>query len=190
MCQAVDHREALNIQIKETYGKLVYTYTAHLKQAERLSTWNKRFKCAQIILSAASAGGFIGTVISNQAIATWIGGICATILLGINLYFKDFNLVQEISQHHKAADRLWPVRERYISLLTDFSVLNEDMIMQKRDELQRETCVIYEQSPKTDAKSYAAAQEALKNNEEQFFRLDEIDRMLPSHLRVNDAADK
>lgn len=75
------------------------------------------------------------------------------------------------------------VREDYISLLTDFNVLSEIEIINKRDDLQKRIFEIYKVSPKTDSKSYSKAQKALKSEEEQFFSFDELDKMLPSHLR-------
>ena len=41
-------------------------------------------------------------------------------------------------------------------------------------------------APLTDGKSYAAAQAALKTNEEQFFTQEELNKMLPAHLRKNE----
>ena len=108
----------------------------------------------------------------------------STVLLAINLFFKDFNLLSEIKQHRDASDELWMVREDYISLLTDFEVLSEDEIVAKRDLLQNRTFEIYKTAPKTDAKSYSEAQRALKTEEEQFFTPEEIDKMLPAHLRI------
>ena len=55
--------------------------------------------------------------------------------------------------------------------------------MLKRVELLDECSVIYCAAPLTDGKSYAAAQAALKTNEEQFFTQEELNRMLPAHLR-------
>ena len=185
MTQQSSHKSDLQVQIREAYGRLVYTYTAHLKRVERTTKWNKWVKYAQIILSAISTGGFIGAAVSNQNVATWIGGIFATVLLALNLFFKDFNLVEEINQHRKAADELWLIREQYISLLTDLSTLDENLIMQKRDELQIRTYEIYKQAPKTDPKSYSDARRALQSEEEQFFLPNEIDRILPSHLRTD-----
>ena len=46
------HRQNLKIQIREEYGRLVYTYTTHLKQAGLLTKQNERIKHWQIILSA------------------------------------------------------------------------------------------------------------------------------------------
>ena len=177
------HRQNMKIQIREAYGRLVYTYTTHLKQVELLTKLNKRIKHWQITLSASSTGGFLGAVITNQIALTWISGIVSTALLILNLYFKEFNLSDDIKKHRTTADALWVVRECYISLLTDFPVLKTEEIIQKRDELQSRTAEIYQAAPSTNSKSYSAAQKALKENEEQFFRASEIDQMLPEHLR-------
>lgn len=87
-------------------------------------------------------------------------------------------------QYENVSDNLWLIREQYLSLLTDFEVLSEEDITAKRDELQKLTFEVYNKSPKTDAKSYAEAQKALKTEEEQFFTPEEIDKMLPAHLRI------
>ena len=177
------HKDALNVQIREASGRVVYTYTTHLKKAEQLTTKNKRIKLCQIVLSAISTGGIISSAITNEVALTWIGGSVSTILLGLNLYFKDYNLNDEIGKHRSTADDLWLVREQYVSLLTDLATLPEEAIMAKRDELQVRTSEIYKKSLPTDAKSYAAAQKALKYEEEQYFEPSEIDAMLPEHLR-------
>ena len=179
------HRDGLRSQIKEAYGRVVYTYTAHWKMVDALVIKNKRIKYAQIALSAISTGGFIGSIITNEAMLTCVGGIFSTILLGINLYFKDFNLSTEIAKHSTTANSLWPVRESYISLLTDFPNLTIEQICAQRDELQAQVAEIYKSAPKTDARSYAAAQNALTNEEEQFFTVDELNQLLPEHLRVS-----
>jgi len=43
--------------------------------------------------------------------------------------------------------------------------------------------LLYKVAPSTNPKSYAAAQTALKKDEEQFFETSEIDKILPEHLR-------
>lgn len=177
------HKEALETQIREAYGRLLYTYTTHLKQAERFSNKNRYIKYWQIGLSAITTGGILTAVISNQIILTWLSGIVSTALLGLNLYIKDFNLADDIRQHRSTADKLWIIREKYISLLTDLDTLSEEKIMCVRDELQEQAAEIYKSAPVTDAKSYAAAQKALKEDEEQFFTSSEIDKILPEHLR-------
>ena len=179
------HREALKIQIREAYGRVVYSYTTHLKMMNRLVSKNTKIHYIQIILSAISTGGFIGAIITNEAVLTCVGGLFSTILLAVNLFFKEFNLLAEINQHREASDELWMVREDYISLLTDFEILNKTEIMERRNSLQKRTYEIYKKGPKTDKKSYALARKALKADDEQFFTSDELDKILPEHLRVN-----
>lgn len=131
MEQNSPHKQALLVQMREAYGRVVYTYTSHLKMMNRLTRKNQIIKYIQIALSAISTGGFIGAIITNETVLTFIGGIFSTALLAINLFFKDFNLLAEINQHRTASDELWLIRENYISLLTDFELLCETEIMKK-----------------------------------------------------------
>ncbi len=179
------HREGLKIQIKEAYGRVVYTYTAHWKMVDALTTKNRRIKYVQIMLSAISTGGFIGSIITNETALTCIGGIFSTLLLALNLYFKDFNLNADITKHSAAANALWSIREAYVSLLTDFPNMTNAEICARRDELQSMTAEVYKAAPKTDSKSYSVAQKSLKIEEEQFFSESELDMMFPPHLRSN-----
>jgi len=188
MEQNFHHRDCLLVQLREAYGRVVYTYTTHLKMMNHLVKKNSIIKYTQIILSAISTGGFLGSIITNEIVLTCIGGLFSTVLLALNLFFKDFNLLEEIKKHRSAADDLWMIREDYISLLTDYSILSDLELMGQRDTLQSRVFEIYKAAPKTDKKSYTEAQKALKVEEEQFFTPAEIDRMLPSHLRDNGRA--
>lgn len=185
MEQNSQHRAGLLIQLKEAYGKVVYTYTSHLKQVNSLENRLKLIKYAQILLSALSTGGFLGAIITNENVYTIIAGFFSTVLLAFNLFFKNFNLESEMKQHIFAADELWLIREKYVSLMTDFDVLGDNAIVSMRDTLLNETYNIYKKSPKTNSRSYSKAQKALKNNEEQFFSDEELNQMLPSHLRTS-----
>lgn len=181
--EAKVYREKLKSQIKEAYGKVLYTYTAHHKFAARLIKRKNTIKVVQIILTAVSTVGFLATIITNQVLLSWLGGTTAALSLGLNLYTKDFNLQEDIQKHKDAADDLWDVRETYISLITDFDILNEDNIREQRDKLQDAVSKINRKYPGTDGRSYAEAQNALKNEEEQTFREGEVDELLPARLR-------
>ena len=102
---------------------------------------------------------------------------------GTEIYIKNFDLSGIAQEHKKASDLLWKIREEYVSLLTDFEMLDSNNIRNKRDELQERTSEVYSNSPRTDAKSYTAAQKALKTEEEQTFSEAEIDIMLPNSIR-------
>ena len=173
----------LESQLREAYGKIVYTYTCHNKKATRLLKLNDNIKVWQIVLSALSAGGFITTIIFNDTLVKIIGAVISFLLVIVNSYTKNFNLVGEANEHIKTANLLWKIREEYISLLIDFEILSVEEIMVKRDELQNRTFEVYSSSLSTDKKSYKEAQKSLKTEEEQTFSEKEIDVMLPSSIR-------
>ena len=89
----------------------------------------------------------------------------------------------EEQKHIDVANSLWSIREDYISALTDFDALSENEIMEKRELLKDQTAKIYENAIQTDKRSYAAAQQALQKEEEQFFHEEELVNILPQHLR-------
>nr|WP_312578919.1 SLATT domain-containing protein [Sedimentibacter sp.] len=173
----------LESQIREAYGRVTYTQTCHDKIISRLLKTNDRIKVWQIVLSAITTSGFIVAIFTEDKIASILGAIISLLLLVLNSYTKNFNLIEMAQEHKVASDSLWKIREEYVSLLTDFDILEPDVIMRKRDELQDRTSQVYSNSPRTDGKSYAEAQKALKNDEEQTFSENEIDIMLPNSIR-------
>lgn len=173
-------------QLREAYGRVVYTQTCHNKIVNRLLKTNAQIKIWQIILSALTTSSFGALFISNSStIATALGAVFSLILLILNSYTKNFELVETAQNHRSAAEALWKIREEYVTVLIDFEELDIEQIRKKRDDLQERTGKVYEQSPSTDSKSYKAAQKALKTDEEQTFSEKEIDLMLPNSIRRN-----
>ena len=170
-------------QIEEAYGKVVYTYTTQVIHAGRLHRKYKALKWGQLILSAISTSGFIGTLITNQILLAWIGGICSTVLLVFTAYFKDTDLSTVHKQHLETSNKLWLLREMYLSLLTDFPTLSRNEVVSRRNDLQKRVTEVYASAPLTDKKSFSLAQKALKENEVQFFSRQELNQILPETLR-------
>ena len=177
------HKDTLYSTLEDAYGKVVYTYTTQIIHAGRLKKRNTILKWLQIILSAVSTGGFLGSVVTNQTALIWIGGLCSTALLVLTAYFKDSEFSNIYMRHHTTSNDLWTIREEYIALLTDFPILSIDEVIKKRDELREKTSEIYKNAPITDEKSYALAQKAIKNGESQFFTREELNKMLSEKLR-------
>lgn len=151
----------LESQIREAYGRVTYTQTCHDKFINRVISLNDQIKIWQIILSAITTSGFIVAIFSDNKVASILGALVSLVLLILNTYTKNFNLIESAQEHKSASDLLWKIREEYVSLLTDFEILEIEEIMRKRDELQERTATVYSNSPRTDAKSYAAAQKSL-----------------------------
>lgn len=113
---------------------------------------------------------------------TWVGGIAAVLSLCLNLYAKEYKIQNEVSQHRNAANVLWVIREEYVSLLVDFEVLEDSEIQKKRDVLCNKVSEVNNNYPATDKKSYRAAQKALQKEEEQTFKENEVDSILPNGI--------
>lgn len=172
-------RKDLKAQLIDLHAKVVYTYTAHHKIQNRLERLNDEVKITQIVLTAISTGGFLATIITNQYLLAWIGGITSALSLGLNLYMKDGNLSNKIKAHKDAADELWDIRENYFSLITDFEDLSIDEIRIQRNRIQTQWSQVNKKYPGTDKKGYEEAKKSLQSEEEQTFNEGEADLFLP-----------
>jgi hypothetical protein len=89
---------------------------------------------------------------------------------------KGFDPGAVAQKHRDTAADIWPIRESYLSLLTDI-VGGEDSltsIWERRDDLQESLAAIYKGAPHTDGKAYGDAQIALQENEEYTFSDDQL----------------
>lgn len=67
-------------------------------------------------------------IFSDDKIASILGAIVSLALLILNTYIKNFDLSEIAQEHKKASDLLWKIREEYVSLLTDFEMLDVNEI--------------------------------------------------------------
>lgn len=180
-----DSFTSLEGQIRECFGRVVYTHKTHEKMADGCSATLRRIKIGQIIVAAVTSTSALSLVFSNSS-ALKIVTACLSILnLLITGYMKGFDPGGTAQKHRDAAASLWPIRESYLSLLTDLRMrcITDEKAKIVREDLQSKLTVIYKGAPQTDGKAYAAAQAALKDNEELTFSDAEIDHFLPSSLR-------
>ncbi len=175
----------LEEQIRECYGRVVYSHKTHEKCADILLSRLSNIKIAQIILSALSTAGFVSVIFGTGEVGAIAGGLVSVALLVLNGYTKDYDLGQLAQKHRQAAADLWLIREQYLSLLTDLrsNSGSEDELREKRDELLTELHALYSGAPSTNFKAYKKAQEALKNLEDMTFSDEEIDAFLPKSLK-------
>ena len=182
--------ETLEAQLRECFGKVVYSHKTHEKCADIYLENDHRVKIAQIVLSAITTGGLIvalGKIFGDERISSVIAVFTSTLLLIINTYTKEHNLGKIAQQHADTASSLWKIRESYLSLLTDLKTgdVSLDKIREEREKLQEELEGIYKSAPRTNLKAYTRAQEALKVKGDMTFSDDEIDRFVPSVLQKN-----
>jgi hypothetical protein len=180
------NNETLVGQLREMYGRVAYTHKTHEKMADRYIARYKRIKTAEICISALAASSIVLAVFGDTKTGTIIGAALSTVLLGFLLYFKEASLGEQAQKHTVVASRLWGARERLLGILVDLNIGGDSaMAAVRRDAINKELEEIYRGSPRTDSKVYAAAQRALKDQEELFFSDSELDHLLPKQLRAS-----
>lgn len=188
-----DNIKILESQIRECFGRVVFTHKTHEKCSDIYAEQLKTLKLSEITLSTVTTTSLLTSIFGDQKIGTIIGTFLSTIILGLTIYTKDYDLGKLSKSHAEVANKLWNIRELYISLIADIKSnnLTVDQIKQKRDQLQESLNIVYQNAPRTNYKAYELASKALNQNgqinqgEEMTFSDSEIDRFLPNDLRRN-----
>ncbi len=196
--QINDSSESIHVlegQLRECFGRVVYSHKTHEKCADILLKRLSQIKLWQIGLSVVTTGGFVSTLFGVETIGSVIGSTVSAIFLGLTLYTKDYNLAETAQKHRRAASDIWLIREKYQSLITDLVVGGKPLetIQQKRDALMEDLHSVYSDAPSTTYKAYKKAQQALKYSEDMTFSDEEIDSFLPNELKrgkQNDSQNK
>lgn len=193
----IDNHKVIEGQIRELYGRVTYTHKAHEKSAEILASRSSLLKGLQICLSSLTTGGGLLTVVAKGnnlwldkegwAIVT---AILSALLTMLNVYLKKYDLDKQGNEHRRAANSLWLIREKYLSLIVGvvIKIPSIEELISIRDKLIREQAKINAQSPQTIPKAYLLAQKALKENEDMTFSDEELDRFLPQQLKSSRAS--
>lgn len=177
--------DIIEAQIREIYGRVVWSHKAQEKCADIALKINNNIKLWQIVLSAITTTSILSTIFGESQLGLIVGIIASSILFALNAYTKDYDLGEIAQKHSNAANKLWNIREDYLSFLTDIKTnqLSMSQIIVNRDKLQAGLFNIYSGSPRTNSKAYKKATKSLKFDEELTFNDEEIDLFLPKELR-------
>jgi hypothetical protein len=179
-------RAILEGQLRECYGRVVYSHKTHEKCADILLSHLRCIKILQIVLSAITAAGFVGVAFGTGTAGAIVGIVVSTILLAVNAYTKNYDLGALAQKHKQAANDLWLIREKYLSLLVDLRMGERPLesLQGERDELVKQLHKAYSGAPSTTHAAYKKAQEALQKLEDMTFSDAEIDAFLPKQLKI------
>ncbi|MEA9433942.1 MULTISPECIES: SLATT domain-containing protein [Aeromonas] len=172
-------------QLRECFGRVVYSHKTHEKCADILLKRLSTVKLWQIILSALTTGGFIAAVFGAGDIGALVGIVISTVLLVLNAYTKNYDLGELAQKHRQAGADLWIIREKYLSLITDLRMGEKPLesLQTERDVLLEQLHAVYSGAPSTTYEAYKKAQEALQQLEDMTFSDAEIDAFLPKKLK-------
>lgn len=178
-------RGILEGQIRECYGRVIYSHKTHEKCADILLEKLSKIRFWQIALSAVTTVGFIGIVFGATKFSAIVGAIVSGVLLFLNAYTKNYNLGEIAQKHKQAANSLWLLREKMLSLLVDVAMKERpiERLQEERDSIIEQLHKIYTAAPSTNDEAYRRAQKALKISEDMTFSDAEIDAFLPKELK-------
>jgi hypothetical protein len=177
--------DVLEDQLRDCFGRTAYSHKTHEKMADGCTTALRRIKLWQLILALISTGTIALTFLIDETFMKVLATLISAGTAFLAGYTKSFDPGGTSQKHRETANALWGIRESYLSLITDLrggAVTDQDA-RKKRDALQSKLESIYKSAPRTNAKAYKAAQDALQLNEELTFSSSEIDRLLPHSLR-------
>ena len=188
MAQSTHEQEGaakLEAQIRECFGRVVYSHKTHEKQGDICSTSLRRYKLAQIVLAAVTTSGTLAAIFTDHLVIKAGTALIALVSLFVTGYMKGFDPGATAQKHRDTAADLWAIRESYLSLLTDIAgaVIREDAARERRDGLQNALGAVYKSAPGTTPKAYRRAKKALQQLEDYSFNPGEIDKFLPPALK-------
>jgi len=187
-----NHAPYLLAQVREAFGRVVYSHKTHEKQADICFIKYRWQQGILIGLTAVSSGTFLAAVVGlldSTILSTLVTSFIALLVSWMSLGATTFKFKEEADAHRDIASRIWDVRESYISLIADLmsGTISDADARARRDELQEATREVYSAAPRTSGKAYDRAQDRLKNNEELTFTSHEIDLFLPQALRLDES---
>ena len=174
-------KQLLFEQIRDEYGKVLYSQSIHAKESDCLKHLDNATKWMAIILSILTTSGILDYFIRDVADSLLFAMITSLMTMILSSMMKSIDYKGRSIEHKKAADGLWLVREEYLSLLTDFSLMDIETVRKRRDDLIQRTATIYETAPTTGKRAYKRAQNAIKSGE-QWFDDEEWHQLLPKSL--------
>lgn len=186
-----DRDPYLLAQVRESFGRVVYSHKTHEKQADICFTKHRLQQGALIGFTALGSGTFLASVfgiVGNPVLTSLVTSSVALLVTWASLGAKAFRFAEESDAHRSIASRLWDVRESYISLIADMMSgdLTDADARARRDDLQDAARDAYSDAPRTSHKAFRRAQDGLKDNEEMTFTPREIDLFLPEVLRLDE----
>jgi len=181
--------------IRFYFAQSVFMNNCHYKAYGRLedrkklvSNIAKLFSSVTLLLLILQIIGLENDYDSFINILAFVGLVLTGSILVFEIINKeDITLI--MVQHRNSAEKYKTLRDEYMSLITDVMSNNtdEEILIEKRDELLKRYSLIGENSPTTTYDDYKNAQESLGlagNSDEEFtWSNEQIDKFLPEELK-------
>lgn len=160
--------------LEDRRDRILYTYKAHEKEADRIDYVERWRKRVSIVLTAVSATTFLvsfASIIGSEQTANLIISFIALLTTGVSLASDSFDLPGQSKNHATAARELRSIFQEYEALIVDLKtgMITFTEAIEKRDQLARLEKQTLESIPvRTTRRSYEKASKALETDEKVF----------------------
>lgn len=170
--------------LRQDYGRLVYTHKTHEKEAERKVAQSLWLTWLNLIVVTATLASTLAMPLLRDTWAQWVPVASAVIAFGFGTAQLSFQPQREAAEHRAAAKAFLNLRDDFARLIADaHATPGAADLRGRRDILTARLAELYAYAPQTSHAAYKRAREALAGKEELVFSEDELNRMLPKELR-------
>ena len=128
------NKNLLESQIREIYGRVVYTHKTHEKCADILKCRYDLIRFIDIALSVVTTSSIIIHVFGDNDVTKIISLISSALLLGLKLFSYNYNLLALSEKHKNATLNILEIREKLLSLIVDINIGNIEIeLLQKKE---------------------------------------------------------
>jgi hypothetical protein len=176
--------DAFMSEVRQTYGRVVYTHKTHEKEAERKITQSHWLTRTNLVVISVTLAATLAMPLLKNTWAQWIPVGSAVIAFGFAIAQLSFQPQREAAEQRNAAKSFLNLRDDFGRLIADAQgQVNIDPLRARYDVLTARLAELYAYAPQTSAAAYQKARQALTGDEEVIFTDDELNRMLPRELR-------
>lgn len=165
-------RENLQLALlKDRRERILYTYKAHEKAADRADRIHCCRRVASILLTSVSVTTFatsLSGIIASQESASLMISFVALLATVVSLVSDYFNFDAESREHVRVASRLRYIFQGYESLICDIAMglVTPEEALRRRDALAlKEEEILESVQVRTGRRSYKRAMRALEGDE-------------------------
>ncbi|OBJ08636.1 hypothetical protein A5624_19930 [Mycobacterium sp. 1482292.6] len=170
--------------VRQTYGRLVYTHKTHEKEAERKVTQNLWLTWTNLVVIAVTLAATLAMPVLKNTWAQWIPVGSAVIAFGFATAQLSFQPQREAAEQRNAAKSFLNLRDDFGRLIADAQEnADTNTVRARYDVLTARLAELYAYAPQTSGRAYQHARDALAGDEELVFTDVELNRMLPQELR-------
>ena len=181
-------KDIVSTYLKKLYASTTWTHKIQEKESDRLRNIDIFLKACSIITLALSASGLFSIIFVNNTSITIATTIISFVSLIVNLVTMSCDFKSLSNEHKQSALTFLSLRNKLEATLTDidYNRFSEEGMMEKKDFFEQEYTKCCQSSLSASKMAVKRAKKALYNYNDNTYTTEELNALLPMHLRSTD----